>query len=406
MPKQSAHNTEDAFAPLVLSSGTAMLKFPETSVTKWNETSPAQNNTETMLKDLSPEIISMILHHMDPNRKITFSRTCKQLMAAYRAHIFNVTKKLIASFDLDADAVLMAMLKTNSIIVGSLPVAVLTDASFKPNNIDFLVPASSEGTMKVILSSQFGYSEISSKMMDGAHDSLRVEHKFTRGAHVINLRATAGENATVALMLSHSTIAMNFISAWGIFCAYPQLTLVKKAMFNHFTEDEHEFKRWSSHQRMMTSFEKYVKRDIEFGVDSSTWYARLRHRCYASPLCPLSTRSMYDRSTLFVRFPIRGPGTAGPLANSIRYDERHTVIWSLGGCFCNEPILYHRAFSHSKKIYGRVRDNSPTNQKFTNRTVRSKSTTSTVHIQQTLNPMQSEILVKRRRKEPHKFDEQ
>ncbi|KAJ7654012.1 hypothetical protein DFH06DRAFT_1330115 [Mycena polygramma] len=286
-------------------------------------------------------------------------------MAAYRTHIFGATKKLIANFDLDADALLKLMLKTNSIIVGSLPVAVLTDASFEPNDIDILVPASSEGTMKVLLSSQFGYTEMSSKIMDGSHDSLRVEHKFVRGAHVINLRVTAGENATVALMLSHSTIAMNFVSAWGVFCAYPQLTLVNKAMFNHFTEDEHEFRRWSSHQRMMTSFEKYVKRGIEFGVDSSTWYARAQHRCYASPLCPLSTRSLYDRSTLFIRFPNAGPSTAGPLANTIRYDERHTVIWSLGGCFCNEPVLYHRAFSQSKKIYGQVEEYNSDNAETT-----------------------------------------
>ncbi|KAJ7661399.1 hypothetical protein DFH06DRAFT_988100 [Mycena polygramma] len=251
---------------------------------------------------------------------------------------------------------LKMLLKTSSIIVGSVPIAILTNASFDPSDLDILVPASSEGTMKILLSTSFGYCQTGSKIMDGAQDTLRVEHTFAKEGNTVRLRVTAGENATVSLMLSHSTIAMNFISAWGIFCAYPQLTLKNRAMFNHFTEEEHEFRRWSSHQRMMASFDKYVKRGITFGVDASTWYGteRSQHRCYATPLCPLSTRSLYDPSSMFIRFPTHDSGDQGALAKSIRYDDKYTVIWSLGGCFCHEPVLYHRAFSQSKKIYGQV----------------------------------------------------
>ncbi|KAJ7642483.1 hypothetical protein DFH06DRAFT_1137493 [Mycena polygramma] len=306
------------------------------------------------MKDLSPELISMIICNMDPTAKITFSKTCKQHRASYAAHILSATKKAIAKFKIDGEALLKIMLKTSSIIVGSVPIAVLTNAHFEPSDLDLLVPASSEGTMKVLLSSNFGYHHTSSKIMEGIQDTLRVEHTFKKETNTVRLRVTSGENAAVSLMLSHSTIAMNFISAWGIFCAYPQLTMKNRAMFNHFTEEEHEYRRWSSHQRMMASFEKYVKRGIEFGVDASTWYDRSQHRCYATPLCPLSVRSLYDRSTMFVRFPTHESLEGGSLARTVRYDDRHTVIWSLGGCFCSEPVLYHRAFSQSKKIYGQA----------------------------------------------------
>ncbi|KAJ7024538.1 hypothetical protein C8F04DRAFT_1192350 [Mycena alexandri] len=306
--------------------------------------------TRVALNNLSIELISVIIGNLGPMRMISFSRTCRKYRAAYLTHIHSETKKEISRFDIDPEDLMRALLKTGGIVVGSIPIRVLTGGNFKPSDLDIIVPASAEDTIKVLIATKFGYSSTGSEVLKGVNPSLRVEHTFRKKSLVIKIRVAKGENAVVPVMLSHSTIAMNYISPWGIFSAYPQLTLANRALFNHYTDDEFGDSLGINYRRVVEIFDKYSNRGIQFAMDASPWYNTSAHKCYSSSLCTHTIRTLYDKGSIFIRFPGR-EHQRKYLSNVIRYNERHTVVWSLGGNYCNQADIFHRAFSISQRVF-------------------------------------------------------
>ncbi|KAJ7247067.1 hypothetical protein C8J57DRAFT_1020191, partial [Mycena rebaudengoi] len=75
------------------------------------------------------------------------------------------------------------------------------------------------------------------------------------GGHKINVMACTGETAILLVFHFHSTLVMNFISSYGLFCAYPALTLehtaIPSAAFFDSTID---------HQRLEACLMKYTAR--------------------------------------------------------------------------------------------------------------------------------------------------
>ncbi|KAJ7028259.1 hypothetical protein C8F04DRAFT_1188798 [Mycena alexandri] len=204
-------------------------------------------------------------------RRISFSRTCRAYRAAYLFHIFSKCKTSIAEFDLDPESLMTMLVKTRGIIIGSVPLYVLTGEESVAKNLDILVPASSEATMKIFLRSEFGYSITDTNLHHGAHGTLRMEYTYQKRRHTIMLRVATGENPLVPLMLSESTLTMNFISPWGLFCAYPQLTLRRRGLLNHFTEDEHDAKSSKTYLRVTNTFNKYQKEGFDLRPNPSAW---------------------------------------------------------------------------------------------------------------------------------------
>lgn len=311
---------------------------------------------------MSAELIDIILSYLCPRRKIAFSRTCRAYKAAYLAHMYSICKKAIARFDVDPERLMKALLKTGAIITGSVPTAVLTGDEFIANNLDIMVPASSGETMRIFMRHEFGFTLEDTNVHQGARGTMRMEYTFKKEGHTVILRVATGENPLVPLMLSDSTITMNFISPWGIFCPYPQLTLWKRGMMNHFTEDDRDSKTSKTYLRIMKSFHKYNGRGFDQGSNPNAWQTSATHKCYLSAICPHTIRTLYDSSGLFVKFGIQRH-LRSYLSDTIRYNDKYTVVWSLGGDFCNQPVLYHRAFSESHKIYPRVSTYAPRGRK-------------------------------------------
>ncbi|KAJ7720717.1 hypothetical protein B0H16DRAFT_383010 [Mycena metata] len=264
--------------------------------------------------------------------------------------MIGLTKEAIAKFDINPLRLLDIIQKTNCIIVGAIPMKILSGARFESDNFDLLVPASEEATMKIYMKEAFSYQFKEAKPVFGTNRTVKSMHVFLKGDNRVNLWIAAAENAVVPLMLSHSTVVMNYISAWGIFCAYPKLTLAHRSLINHFVGDEQERNGKEAYRRLVGDYKKYAARGISFGIDATKWADISAHTCYASAYCTHSIRSMYDSGVLFIRFPARTRGK-DDLYGSIRYDNKHTVVWSLGGSFCGTPGSYHRAFADSKRIY-------------------------------------------------------
>ncbi|KAJ7709298.1 hypothetical protein B0H16DRAFT_1745941 [Mycena metata] len=242
--------------------------------------------------------------------------------------------------------------KTKGIIIGSVPLYVLTGGESVAKGLDILVPASSEATMKIFLRSEFGYSLTDTNIHRGAHGTLRMKYTYQKGRKTIMLRVATGENPLVPLMFSETTLTMGFISAWGVFCGYPKLTLWRRGLLNHFTDDDHDEKTGKSYLRVTAAVNKFQNEGYNLSANPGQWQGPL-HRCYTSAICTHTIRSLYDPSGLFVSFGVREHQRAY-ISHAIRYDDRYTVVWSLGGNFCHDPVLYHKAFSQSQRIYPRA----------------------------------------------------
>ncbi|KAJ7164304.1 hypothetical protein C8R46DRAFT_1220815 [Mycena filopes] len=308
--------------------------------------------TRVALNHLSFELISIIMENLGPLRMVSFSKTCRKYRSAYVAHMHSKTKKEISKFAIDPRELMRVLLKTGGIIVGSIPIRILTNGKFEPNNMDIIIPASAEETTKILMDTKFNYQLTGAEVMKGTNNALKRELTFSKGSLIIKIRVATGENALVPLMLSHSTIAMNYVSPWGIFSAYPQLTLLNRSLFNRSINLECGDSLATNYERLIKSFDKYALRGVQFATNASTWYDHTKHKCYKSPLCSHTIRTLYDGGSMFIRFPdIRHQRRY--LTAVIRYNEKHTVIWSLGGNYCNDPDLFHRAFATSQKIFPR-----------------------------------------------------
>ncbi|KAJ7722047.1 hypothetical protein B0H16DRAFT_1334957, partial [Mycena metata] len=123
------------------------------------------------------------------------------------------------------------MLSTSSIIAGSVPANILTGGSFAPNDLDVVTPASEEDTMIAMLKN-YGFELVEAKVPRGMQGSLRMLYTLEKNETPIRLWISTSENPTVPIMLTATTFVMNFISPWGIYCAYPRMTLTERGLLN------------------------------------------------------------------------------------------------------------------------------------------------------------------------------
>ncbi|KAJ7705914.1 hypothetical protein B0H16DRAFT_1826310 [Mycena metata] len=276
------------------------------------------------LDKLSTELISTIMEMIAPRHLVSLARTCTRFRIAFRTHMLSATYKALNKVHLPPSEFMEAMLSTSSIIAGSVPANILTGGSFAPNDLDVVTPASEEDTMIAMLKN-YGFE--------------LVEAKVPRGMQ---------ENPTVPIMLTATTFVMNFISPWGIYCAYPRMTLTERGLLNYFTDEGHDTDNSSTYSRVMRALNKYIARGVAFQVDDRNWPDMTRnHSCFVSASCTHTTRNLYDSAGLHISFPVEHKGYRRYFAENTRLNSSQTTIWSLGGHFCGSPVLYHRAFSRN-----------------------------------------------------------
>ena len=306
---------------------------------------------------VSVEVLELIMVFAGPRTMLGLARTCRTFRNAFLAHMQSMTLRAITDFGLPARELMRCMLNTSSVIAGSVAANVITGSRYEPSALDVVTPASEEHSMRAVLGQNMGCTPVDSVLPTGMQGSMWMLYEFEKEGRSIRLWVAVGENASVPVMLTSTTFVMNFISPWGIYCAYPTLTLVRRGLVNHFTEADDDSNGDAFFSRVGPSFCKYVERGVVFEVNDRNWADTLKkHRCFTSATCPHTIRSLYDRSGLHISFPVAFDGLHDRATQNIRLDNNHTTIWSLGGGYCNEPLLYHAAFSQSKTLYSRVSD--------------------------------------------------
>ncbi|PPQ65713.1 hypothetical protein CVT26_000331 [Gymnopilus dilepis] len=196
--------------------------------------------------------------------------------------------RLARIFDLgDVDTLKQEMDEASCIISGSAALYVLHPHSFIPNDLDFYCPESSAPDIQYALF-QRGYTDHEDQTRESHYPppTIIAVHRYRkRGVRrSINLVVTRSENPLTAVVEFHSTLVMNAITADGILCLYPMLTLSGLGVI---TVDTPAARR---------CFEKY--RDRGFRFSNSFW----SHNCGLSVYCRKTWRSIRGNHVLGIPF--------------------------------------------------------------------------------------------------------
>lgn len=117
---------------------------------------------------------------------------------------------------------------------------------------------------------------------------------------------------------------MNFISAYGVYSAYPTLTSQCRGLKNCY-ELAHN---GQSDQSVQTCLDKYAQRGYEIADDLSRWSEFDGHICTSTGSCPTTDRYLDDRHAYFHLFGKALPATKPNRVFNAGVDR---CVWSLAG---------------------------------------------------------------------------
>ncbi|KAJ7164307.1 hypothetical protein C8R46DRAFT_901721, partial [Mycena filopes] len=238
---------------------------------------------------------------------------------------------------------LLALLEcTRGIVSGSAVLRMVTNLDFKPGDLDIYVPDSQEETAINLCTERLGFQLTMS--MDPLYDtntSLGTVHWLAKGTFKLNVMVVKGENAALAIFQFHSTIVMNFLTANGLYCAYPTLTLSNLAIPNRpIMRREGGFS-----QRCRDCFEKYRGRGVTYQTDARDFPGHAFHTCFVDSECPMTLRSTRDgRGAYRELFP------PSQLEVELQNEHRYLTVWMLGGPHCMHGEDFQEEFSASIKL--------------------------------------------------------
>ncbi|KAJ7758617.1 hypothetical protein B0H16DRAFT_1820572 [Mycena metata] len=248
-------------------------------------------------------------------------------------------REILANFDINPQHLLDLLRTTRGIVSGSAALLMVTDMDFKPGDLDIYIPASQDQTALLLVQRRLGYQlkKSSARSYENNADIKRV-HLLTKGRNKIHVVTTKGENAAATIFRFHSTIVMNLLTAWGIYCAYPSLTLKRKGVANLPTL----LNDLSLSIRSRTCYEKYRSRGVTLENDVRKFPEHAAHICHASAECPHTVRSTSDGKGLYVELFNQPP-------HEVQRQEmgEYTTVWMLGGPMCSSGNTFCTGFNKS-----------------------------------------------------------
>ncbi|KAK7016249.1 hypothetical protein R3P38DRAFT_2785894 [Favolaschia claudopus] len=174
------------------------------------------------------------------------------------------------------------------------------------------------------------------------YSGFRHIRTFCKDENTIYLVVVADENAINVIFQFHATADMNFLSGYGLFCAYPNLTFNNKSYTNPSAADSS-----GNGYNLKMLAKKLKRRGLEHRtrfVEHSQWET---HVCGTEKNCPTTLRSMYDEAALFVPFESVRTKSWSPTM----YNGKNGVVWSLGGPPCNGRGLYTDLINMTVPVY-------------------------------------------------------
>jgi len=261
----------------------------------------------------------------------TFFRRLSQLYVLSRVY------SLITRFGLNPEGILKLLKDNRSIISGSAALhALFTGANiapFDPKDIDFYIPHYRRDAVVEYFIEETEFDIIASypRLAGAPYDSQYMTEVIIMKSQdaIINIIISSTKNPMDPLFSFHSTCVMNAITAYGIWSAYPSLTLDFQNLINPLRSGNNTA---CSILRLKGCMEKYRQRGFKDALTLSAWKEHKLHECSTYPSCPHTERNTRDEGTLFFPFD-----SLKVIKNRSRRGRRfRTICWTLGGYMCDD----------------------------------------------------------------------
>lgn len=213
-------------------------------------------------------------------------------------HIPTRANDLFHAFDMDPVLMRDTLRLTHSVVSGSSALAVVMPWSFRPNDLDIYVPSTYSAQLLNLLHQRFDYVQIPLTHDYSTSDDIAAVYNMKKRNNLIQVIATTWENPLRTIYHFHSTAVMNFISAQGIYCAYPRLTTQYCGLMNR-----HQIARTGQTAAAVYAIiKKYRDCGFALRADLHSWPDYRGHVCAVYGSCPLTDRRLNDRFAMFHEF--------------------------------------------------------------------------------------------------------
>lgn len=278
-----------------------------------------------------------------------------------RHHIFRRSRSLVRSFVPVPENLFRVLRWTRSALSGSSIFQFLvpdTGSFWNPNDLDIYVPSHKAGMESHVVNFLLfeGYNIITTIRFNNGPNQQPYDNfggitsvvKMGRGSQMIDVIHTRSPTFFSCISRFHLTAVMNFMSADGIFSAYPSLTDSAEAIASRLAF------RTMLHpsDSLVAAYRKYQARGLKiFNVHPTVTltpsYGQLpRHRCRQSFVCPHTIRTTFDGGCLFVPFvPDDGSAITPTRCTRGFYNLESGTVWMLGGRSCDGSYFPIRSFS-------------------------------------------------------------
>jgi hypothetical protein len=252
--------------------------------------------------------------------------------------------KVLSLFYVNTHLFLETLKITRSFLSGSSVLLMLTDMDFEPGDLDIYAPSSQDETILALAKNRLRFKE--RKFASDSYDhntTIKKIYHLEKAGKRMNIMIIRGEDPTIALFQFHSTIVMNYLSAFEIYCAYPSLTLAKLSVVN-VPVLLRESQRFSGRDRLFTCFDKYFRRGVTLKNDVTQFNGHTHHVCHSDAECPHTIRSTMDNKGM--RITLFPPTDVDRLFAA---QNQYMVVWALGGPMCGAHTTFFKDFAVSMK---------------------------------------------------------
>ncbi|KAF6744189.1 hypothetical protein DFP72DRAFT_785582, partial [Ephemerocybe angulata] len=181
---------------------------------------------------LPTELKLSIFHRLPLRDVVHFSYVSLQFRLFALHCLRRRLSDILTAYNLDIYSVFLSLDRCNTVVAGSTALEIVCPSSITPNNLDFLCPVTESNLFIsylrhndycVMVDPTFGPPSIDEDPGQNAISTV-VTLLHPTAQTTIHVIVSSSSSALAPLFLSHSTFAMNFISASGFYCCYPQLT--------------------------------------------------------------------------------------------------------------------------------------------------------------------------------------
>lgn len=290
-----------------------------------------------------------------------FAATSKRHFIAVHRHIRLRCLHLIRPFIAMPENLLLIMRITGALISGSSVLTVLEPCgNWKPNDLDIYVPRGFHHTIvKLFELDGFVVTSGQQNLLFATQTTIVPDYTGSGIAFVIKLAkdgrfvdivvSQQGRPPFTCIARFHSTAVMNFISADGIFSAYPCLTHSGISLANKIP---HASAPNQPTPRLIVAYKKYQERgynicNIPDIASLASLFPNIKpnlpHNCKHSYSCPQTLRSTFDDGCMFVAFAVgqRSEVLQHGIPKHGLYRQERGVAWCIGAepCDGNLPVL-------------------------------------------------------------------